>query len=187
MSVMTADDSDLYQRHWTIEALDELPENGKRHEIIEGRLIMSPAPVPLHQTASREILLLLHHACPADMVVFYSPIDYRIAWDTSLQPDLVVMRRADVDLGKALSKPAVLVVEIISPGSRTEDLKNKPPAYARSGAAYYWTFEPKTLHFVAWRLDGGSYVEMATARGKDRIRLDQPYPVEICPEEIVNG
>lgn len=186
MSLMTADDADLH-RTWTVDDLTHLPDDGNRYELLNGELIVSPAPIPLHQRASRAIARILDRACPAHLEVFVAPIDYEIAPDTSLQPDIAVMRRADVDPLKPLSKPALLIVEIISTGSRKLDLERKPPAYACSGADLYWTFDPQKLQFVAWRRSGAKYVELAEASGGQRIRLDEPFPVELCPEDIING
>ncbi len=186
MSLMTADDADL-DRVRTVDDLKYLPDDGRRYELLDGELIVSPAPFPLHQRAVQEIFMLLRAACPPDLEVFFSPIDYEINVDTCLQPDLVVMRRADVDLKTPLRKPAVLIVEVISPGSRKTDLDRKPPAYVRSGTDFYWTFDPEAVEFVAWRRRSGRYVEMAKVTGEQRLRLDEPYPVEVCPTEIING
>jgi Uma2 family endonuclease len=81
----------------------------------------------------------------------------------------------------------VLVVEVLSNSTRKTDLEGKQPAYAISGADHYWTFDPQELHFVARRRQGTEYVSVAEASGEQRIRLDEPYPVEICPAEIING
>lgn len=185
MSLVTADDADLFQQ-WTVDDLAHLPEDGNRYELLDGRLIVSPAPIPLHQDAVLAICDALREACPADLKVFLAPIDYEISRNTSLQPDVVVMRRAGVDRLKPLRTPAVLVVEVVSKGSRTMDPKGKPPAYGRSGVEHYWTFDPSKPHFVARRWCDDGYVTVAEASGGQRIRLDQPYRIEICPEEIIN-
>jgi Uma2 family endonuclease len=187
MSLVTADDADLFRR-WTVDDLAHLPDDGNRYELLNGRLAVSPSPIPRHQTATFEIGVLLRAACPREMQVLVAPIDYQITSDTSFQPDVVVMRRADVNaFVRPLRGPAELVVEIISKGSRKMDLEEKPPAYARSGVQHYWTFDPLKLQFVARRRSGARYVEVAEASGEQRIRLDEPFPVGICPEEIVNG
>jgi Uma2 family endonuclease len=194
MTVVTADDADVHrvfppeQGKWTVDDLARTPEDNIRRELFHGELIVSPSPIPLHQTATLEIGVLLRAACPRDMQVFIAPLDYEIAFDTSFQPDVVVMRRADVDVFvRPLRKPAVLVVEVLSTGSRTMDLKKKPPEYGRSGAEHYWTFDPLRAHFVARRWGGVEYANVAEASGDERIRLDEPYPVELCPAEIING
>jgi Uma2 family endonuclease len=186
MSLVTADDADL-DRPRTVDDLAYLPDDGNRYELLDGELVVSPAPIPLHQMAVLGISDALRVACPPDLRVFVAPIDYVIDLHTCLQPDVVVMRRSDVDPLKPLSRPALAIVEIISPSSRATDLAKKPPAYARSGADFYWTLDPYDLHFVARRRRGAEYVETATAAGEQRLRLDEPYPVEICPAEITNG
>lgn len=186
MSLMTADDADL-DRVWTVDDLRYLPDDGRRYELLDGELIVSPAPFPLHQRASGRIYLPLCSACPPELEAFYAPIDYEIDVNTCLQPDLVVMRRADVGLKARLRRPAVLVVEVISPGSRKIDLQRKPPAYVRSGADFYWTFDPESVEFVAWRRRDGRYVELANATGEQRLRLAEPFPVEICPTDLIDG
>ena len=194
MTVVTADDAEVHRGsppkrgEWTVDDLASTPEDNIRRELLYGELIVSPSPIPLHQTATFEIGVLLRAACPRDMQVFIAPLDYEIAYDTSFQPDVVVMRRADVDvLVRPLRKPAVLVVEVLSKGSRTMDLRKKPPEYGRSGAEHYWTFDPMKPNFVAQRWRGTGYETVAEASGDERIRLDEPYPVEICPAEIING
>jgi len=186
MTLVTTDDADL-DRVRTVEDLAYLPDDGKRYELLDGELIVSPAPFPLHQRAVQEIYVLLRAACTADLEVFVAPIDYEINFNTCLQPDVVVMRRADVNLKTPLRKPAVLVVEVISSSSRKTDLEKKPPAYVRSGADFYWTFDPDDVELVAWRRRSGEYVKVATVTGEQRLRLEEPYPVELCPMELIDG
>lgn len=184
MTLVTPDEADV-SRHWTVDDLAYLPDDGNRYELLNGELIVSPAPIPLHQDAVFEIGVLLRAACPPDVKVYVSPIDYQISFDTSLQPDVVVIPRAGLDRLKPLKTPALLVVEVISKSSKTTDLERKPPAYARSGVDHYWTFDPLNAYFVARRWRGDRYVEVATASEDERIRLDEPFPVEICPAEII--
>ena len=193
MSVVTADDADVHRGsppkrgEWTVHDLARTPEDGVRRELFHGELIVSPSPIPLHQFAVLAIYEELRAACPPDLKVLVSPIDYEIGLDTSFQPDVVVMRRTDIDRFTPLRKPAVLVVEVLSKGSRTMDLKKKPPAYGSSGVEHYWTFDPRKVHFAARRWRGVEFVEVATATDEQRVRFDDPYPIEICPAEIING
>ncbi|GAA0952974.1 Uma2 family endonuclease [Virgisporangium aurantiacum] len=194
MSVVTADDADVHRGsppkrgEWTVDDLARTPEDGVRRELFNGELIVSPAPILLHQRAALAIRDALQAACPPDLEVFVAPVDYEIALDTSFQPDVVVLRRADIDiLDGVVRKPAVVVVEVLSKSTRKFDLEDKPKAYGNSGVERHWTFDPLTAHFVARRWLGAKYAEVAEARGEQRIRLDEPYPVEICPAEIING
>lgn len=194
MSSMTGEKPDLFRNppprpdEWTVDDLAYLPEGDRsRYELLNGELLVSPSPIPLHQDAVLGICVLLRAACPPDLKAYVAPVDYEIGSDTMLVPDVVVMRRADVDPHTPLRQPAVLVVEVISPSSRKPDLEKKPLAYAMSGVEHYWTFDPDEPHFVAWRREGAEFVMVAEASDRDRIRLDEPFAVEICPAEIING
>jgi Uma2 family endonuclease len=81
----------------------------------------------------------------------------------------------------------VLAVEVTSKGSRSLDRIFKREMYATSGVDHYWIFDPKAVEIVVYEREETRYVEAATAEGDQRITLDRPYPVEICPAEIVNG
>ena len=101
--------------------LDTMPDDGHRYELIDGSLIVTPAPSPRHQGAVGELYLLLRLACPAHLQVFLAPLDVALADDTIMQPDLLVARRADVT-ERDLPTAPVLAVEVLSPSSRPIDL-----------------------------------------------------------------
>ena len=78
---------------WTVDDLETLPDDGLRYELLDGTLIVSPAPVPRHQRAIVRLVLLLSAACPADHEVFVAPLDWQPDRRTSLEPDLLVVRK----------------------------------------------------------------------------------------------
>lgn len=67
--------------------LEAMPEDGRRHEIIDGVLIVSAAPGRLHQRASRRLTVLLDAACTPEFEVFAAPFAVVLADDTEMQPD----------------------------------------------------------------------------------------------------
>lgn len=76
--------------------LDALPDDGRRHELIDGILILSPAPSLAHQRALARLFLILERACPdGELEVLFAPLDVALAEDTVMQPDLLVARRED--------------------------------------------------------------------------------------------
>jgi Uma2 family endonuclease len=106
---------------WTVDDLDDLPDDGLQYELADGVLLVSPAPRPLHQRVIARVYLLLHAAAPPDVEVFFAPLDYRPTSRTSLQPDLLVVRCDDVgELN--VTAPLVLAVEVLSPSTRAKDL-----------------------------------------------------------------
>jgi len=81
----------------------------------------------------------------------------------------------------------VLNVEILSKGSRSLDRVFKREMYATSGVDNYWIFDPQVPEFVALAREGERYVEVARVKGDERIAIERPYPVEICPAKIAKG
>jgi len=173
---------------WMVDDLERLPDDGRRYELYDGVLVVSPAPALGHQRASRAIFRLLDRACPAELEVFYAPVDFQPTLRRSLQPDILVARRSDsTSKDKRLTKPLVLAVEVLSPSTVSLDNIFKRSMYATSGVELFWIFDPERPEFVAYERDGEQYVEAARVRGEDRLALDRPYPVEICPADVVNG
>lgn len=170
---------------WTVDDLARLPDDGLQYELADGVLLVTPAPVPPHQRASGRLHLLLAGACPADLEVFYAPLDFQPTRRRSLQPDLLVVRRDDVGPA-AISAPLQLAVEVLSPSTRSKDLLLKRGLYEDSGVASYWVVDLDEPSVLAWELREGRYVEVARAVGDDPFRTTQPFPVTVVPSALVD-
>jgi len=108
---------------FTVDDLDTLPEsNTIRYELVDGVLLVSPAARYRHQIAIDDLATLLKAACPPDLVIVPFGQDVRRGSHTSLQPDLLVERQADIDLDAYVARAPLLVVEMVSPSSRRFDL-----------------------------------------------------------------
>lgn len=68
-------------------------EDGLRYELIDGSIVVTPAPGRWHQTAVLRLAMILDQARPASMVVMLAPFDVHLADDTAVQPDVLVARR----------------------------------------------------------------------------------------------
>lgn len=123
---------------WTVDDVDLLPDDGLQYELIDGILIVSPAPVPKHQRAAKVVFRLLDSTCPADLEVFFAPLDFRPDKKTSVQPDVLVVRRDAVGELNIVVAP-LLVVEVLSPSTRRKDIVLKHSVYAEAGVESYWT------------------------------------------------
>jgi Uma2 family endonuclease len=108
-------------RPLTADDLESMPDDGHRYELVEGALIVTPAPPRRHQRVLGEVFALLHASCPADLEVLLAPFDVRLADDTALQPDLLVARRADTTERNLPVAPR-LAIEVLSPSTRLIDL-----------------------------------------------------------------
>ena len=160
----------------TLADLEAMPDDGRRYELIGGAIVMTPAPGTAHQRISRRLLALLEAAAPAGHEVFAAPIDLDLPGEQRVQPDLVVLPLASVG-EKWLSLPVVLVVEIVSGGSRTQDTVTKRAVYADAAIPAYWIVDLDNNEITALRLDDqGTY--QAYAQGSVLI-LDWPLTVQL--------
>lgn len=134
---------------------------------------------------SANLLVLLHVACPPDLLVLAAPTDVLLAPDTGVQPDLLVARRSDFT-AKNLPGPPLLAVEILSPSTRLVDLNLKRAAYERAGVASFWVVDPDLPRLTAWELREGAYAEVADVQGDQEWRTHAPYDVTIVPARLID-
>lgn len=171
---------------WTVADLAGTPDDGLRYELVDGVLLVSPAPSNRHQIVVGELYLLLRSAAPDDLRVMLAPTDYQPTDRRSLQPDLLVARKDDVG-DRPISAPLVLAVEVLSPSTRSVDLLLKHGVYAESGVQAYWVVDPLVPSVRAWRLVDGTYVEQGSAEGSDALELSSPFAVRLVPVDLLDG
>ena len=126
----------------TYQDLEDLPDDGRRYELIDGSLVVTPAPGTTHQLVVGAVYRLLWSARRAGTVVLTAPVDFVPQPTTSLQPDVVVTEEGEIGEAR-LTRPPLLVVEVLSPSSRRHDLGSKRLAYAAAGVPSYWLVDPE--------------------------------------------
>src|SRR6476646_7973580 len=171
-------------RDWTVDDLDLLPDDGLQYELLDGMLLVTPAPIVGHQRAAARLHLLLAAACPPGMELFFAPLDFRPDRHTSLQPDLLIARNEDVEI-KNITRPLVLAVEILSPSTRRKDLFLKRSKYQDAGVQSYWIVDPDAPSITVLELVDGQYVTVAEATGEQVVTLEKPFPVTIVPAALI--
>jgi Uma2 family endonuclease len=170
---------------FTVSDLDRMPDDGHRYELLDGTLIVSPAPGLPHQRVAVTLCHALELACPEDLIVFPN-VGMRLGARSALEPDAVVARRADVS-GVRLTRPPLLVAEILSPDSALRDLNLKKAAYERFGVPSYWVIDPDLDRpsLRAFQLVDGEYREAADVAGDAAFCAEEPFRVEIVPSRLV--
>lgn len=143
-------------------ALQDRPEfDGQRLELIDGELLVSPTPGLFHQRVSVNLTTALdrHARTHQSGTVFAAPTEVRLAPDVAVQPDLSFVRRERFHLLKAagIAGAPDLVVEILSPSTRSVDLTKKKALYERFGVAEYWVVDPDARTVTVWSLVDGRY------------------------------
>jgi Uma2 family endonuclease len=190
MSVMTAPQFVLpADRPLMVADLDLTPDDGCRYELDDGVLVVSAAPMTIHQRVLHRLEFLLEIACPPEFELLPGPgvviseIQYRI-------PDLVVVRAGTVGVAdKNLTRPPELVAEIASPSTAHYDRGRKKVVYAEYGIPGYWIVvpDPDQPSLTGYRLSRGTYAEVGRAVGGQRFAAATPFPVEIVPAALVAG
>jgi len=158
----------------TYEDYEVLPDDGKRYEILDGELFVTPAPVPKHQDVSRNLVHILNnHVMERGLGrIYYAPIDVILANTTIAQPDILFIAkgRESIITERAVEGPPDLLVEIISPSSRRQDRVVKAALYATFGVRHYWIADPVSRTLETYELDGGGYRLAGTHEGAARFR-----------------
>lgn len=131
---------------WTRTDWENLPDDGKRYEIIDGVLYVSTAPSLFHQWIGGELFAGLREQLTLSGIayVFAAPVGLFMPGCDPVQPDIVVVLQADRDIlreRRIFGVPA-LIVEILSPSNPEQDLQVKLAAYARACLPEYWVFRP---------------------------------------------
>lgn len=161
------------------------PDDGNRYELVDGMLVVSPAPKPRHQRALRNLTVLMTEGCPAEHEVFFAPLDVVLADDTVVQPDLLVTRRADLTEANLPTAP-LLAVEILSQSTRGFDLLTKRDRLRRAGCPSYWVVDPDVPRLIAWELDAaGEYQQVVDVAGDQAWTAERPFPVTIVPGRLL--
>ncbi len=145
----------------TYEDYLELPNDGKRYEIIEGELHVAPAPdAKIHQTVlSRLLVRLFNHVEAHDLgSVLPSPVDVVLSDYDVVQPDIVFVARERLGIvRREIAGPPDLAIEIISQASARLDRTVKRKLYAAHGVRYYWLVDPHVRRLEEYELVGNAY------------------------------
>ncbi|MFI0432451.1 MAG: Uma2 family endonuclease [Candidatus Nanopelagicales bacterium] len=166
--------------------LDAVPEDGLRHELIDGAFVMTPAPGVGHQRMSRALLLIIEAAVrDTELEVVYAPFDV-VLGPHVVEPDLLVAPTADFT-DKDLPVAPLLVVEIRSPATAWLDEGRKRTLYEEAGIASYWLLDPATPSIRILQLVDGKYVEVAHATGDQTITVTTPVTVTLNPAVLARG
>lgn len=165
--------------------LAALPDDGHRYELIDGALIVTPAPGTRHQTVVGGLHLLLHAACPPDLKVLLAPFDVALTEQTVVQPDVLVTRRSDLT-ERDLPRAPLLAVEVLSPSTRHIDLTLKKATYETAGCPSYWVVDPLVPALTAWDLHDGRYVEAAHVAGAEAYDATAPFAVRVVPNDLID-
>ena len=170
---------------FTVADLEATPDDGRRYELLDGALVVSPRPAIAHQRVGFRLAYLLEFACPQGLVVIPEPA-VQVNSRTEFAPDIVVAREDQAE-GLKFTTPPLLVVEVRSPSTALIDLNRKKTVYEKFGVPSYWIVDPEPARpeLTVFELRDGHYVP--EAKTTQTITLDRPFRVTITPADLSKG
>lgn len=145
------------RRRLTYADFRRFPNDGQRHELINGEHAVTPSPILRHQELSVRLVIALGAFLEANPIaaLFHAPFDCVFSFFDIVEPDLLVVTN---DQREILTKRNVrgapaLVVEIISESSSARDKRSKRALYERVGVREYWVVDPDGNTIAVHRLE----------------------------------
>ena len=138
------------------------PDDGKRHELIDGEHYVTPSPNTKHQRILAHLFLLIGSWLEKHRFgeAFLSPFDVVFTQFDVVEPDLLYMsneRAALILTDLNVQGVPELVIEIASPSTRKRDALLKRALYERTGVSEYWIVEPKGERIRVYRGEGANF------------------------------
>jgi Uma2 family endonuclease len=176
---------DDHEGPWTVEDVLALPEHPARarYELVDGVLMMSPAPAWDHQLVSFRLCSQITTALTQSAAPFLSAEAVNVTGESRLFiPDIAIVDRAAVQRG-TLAVPleaVLLLVEIVSPFNRSTDRILKPALYAQAKVPAYWRVELEPhVQIAVHELSVDTYREVTTITGKESVQVAGEFTVDL--------
>ena len=177
---------------FTYRDYEALPNDGRRYEIHDGELCVTPAPSLQHQIILSNLVraLMGHVPSVAPGLLLFAPLDVILAdrpdETTIVQPDILYIapNRMSVTSRRGLEGAATLAVEILSPSTRTIDRVIKTRLYARYSLAFLWLVDPDARTIEAFELQAGRYVVAVAATGDAPVDLPPFTGLALVPDSL---
>jgi Uma2 family endonuclease len=160
-------------RRATYQDYCRFPDDGKRYEILDGKIHMTPSPSTRHQYASKRLQRLLegYFEDKLGYQVFNAPLDVVLTDEDVVQPDLLVVADRTQMSRRGIDGAPLVLVEILSPSRLEYDRLTKAERYAACGVAHYWLVDPDGRTLQCFRLQDGVYHLEAAGEGSDEVTV----------------
>ena len=145
---------DTSRHDWTVERVNALPDDGNRYEVIDGELLVTPAPSWVHQRAVFKLATRMEaYAELHGLDVLVAPAAVTFSGRREVQPDFFVAPMIGGRYAARFEevKRLVLAVEVVSPSSARSDRHRKRELYKSEGVPEYWIVDPDARLVERWR------------------------------------
>jgi Uma2 family endonuclease len=157
--------ADANRARMTYDDLLALPNDGMRHELIDGEHFVTPSPAWTHQQIVGNLHRLIANHVRANRlgVIFVAPLDVVLTEHDVVEPDVIFFTPESFNrhIGERVAEgPPDLAVEVLSPSTRRRDEILKRRLYERMGVGEYWIVDPEIESLKVFRLNAGKYERM---------------------------
>ena len=146
---------------FTADDIWDTPEDGKRYEVVDGELYVTPPPREPHQRASTNLVGYIWQYVHQRRLgtVYSAPFGVVLDEDNGVQPDIVYVsrERQGMIVERGIEGAPDLVVEVLSRSTEARDRGIKMKRYAAAGIPHYWIVDPRVRALEAYRLDAQGY------------------------------
>lgn len=163
-----------------------LPDDGHRYELVDGILIMSPSPSPIHQRVAMEVIRqLLFFLDKNPIGRLYHELDIQLnksntGTDRAYKPELIFVKGMTRESEpRRIVAPVDMVLEVVSPDRREFDLETKRLDYGQAGIGEYWVADPELDSIRFWRRQGTAFVEVFAEGGLFRSQAVPGFQLDV--------
>ena len=171
-------------RRWTEDdfyaARDAAPL-GERWELVDGEVLVTPAPHWMHQRIIMRLSVLLYEYVRARAFgeVFTSPLDVKLEPGLVLQPDILVVPNGELRKRSDVVHRLVLATEVVSPSSARYDRVTKRPHYQRHRVSEYWVVDDLSQTVERWTPDDDRPELLAERLVWQPDGVDEPFELDL--------
>jgi Uma2 family endonuclease len=173
----------------TYEGLILLPDDGLRHEIIDGEHYVNASPVTKHQRIAYRIVLAIGIYLEDHPVgkLFFAPLDIVFSQYDVVEPDLLYIsnERREIITTKNIQGSPDLLIEILSESNRKYDEVTKRALYERSGVGEYWVVDPRRDSIQIFRRNAAGFYEVVAELSGDDKLTSPLFPTLTIPLDRV--
>ena len=165
-----------------------LPDDGRRYELFEGELSVTPAPGTRHQVVTGNLFVTVrqHVLAKGLGTVLISPLDCILSDTSVVEPDIVFVdaQHASRVSERGIEGAPTLAVEVLSPSSERTDRGRKLDLYARHGIGHYWIVDPVGRTIDGYVLEASAYRVAARLAGEKPAALPPFDDLVLDPVEL---
>lgn len=188
-AILESDHVTLPKGMYTYEDYLQLPDDGKRYEIIEGVLYVANAPSFQHQYTVHQLDRQIGNFVSEQQLGYVIPAPFEVhlsAFSRPVQPDITVIKagRINAQSLQIFEGAPDLIVEVLSPESIRRDRVIKFTAYEAAGVTEYWIANPNTRTVEVFILSHGEYAVLGEFKAAETIQSQVLAGIEIATNSL---